>query len=501
VAVLGLLLAAGPAYGQVSGTLQGEAGDGAGITFTSRTIYHAYDLHLFPATTPDPLLGDPLRAINRFYEAIDFGGFGISHGDVDVVTSLRYVTDFGTGFHRDTPLDLGIPAVDGRDQFQLLYLYVDWRNVIKDRLDLRMGRQLIVDDLMWYPLDGVKATVHLTKWASVDVYGGRPIPLGVIFSSETFILDGIDTVDDSALGGFTFGGTAWVRYDDFSFSAAYRQELRFRNSNILPFTGFTPNSAVSMAQQTAENSTIGLQEQLVGASAGYTLRKLNLDFYGHLTYNLLFADIEQARVGASYNPIRGVHFGGEYMRVKPLFAGDSIFNVFNIFPYDRGRVEATVEVIPGLLFEAGYLVEKFYGAPVLNQDFQQSDWSHGPSGGVTYRPTQRWGVGGYVEAATNIGGQYAFGGNYQLAQVFGDMNFFDGRLNGSLRFSYTGFQNDWFAGLAQGQVQPLQVSEAIDFGVRGQITQNVSARFNFIKNFASVYEGSYRIYSEMEVRY
>ncbi|MEO1337720.1 MAG: hypothetical protein AAFV29_18900 [Myxococcota bacterium] len=213
------------------------------------------------------------------------------------------------------------------------------------------------------------------------------------------------------------------------------------------------------------------------------------------------------RAGVAYNPIRGVHAQVEYLRVRPRFVGDSIFNFFNILPYDRGRVEMNWEVIPGLEVYGGYLLQAFSGDTVArNQDgsggvsFEGSDLTHGPMGGVRYR-TPRWGVGLYGEASTNTGGDVAYGGSYRLGWIYGDMSFWGQRLVADARLSVTQFQNDWFEGADDGLVADPETSIFVNLGLRARILSYLTSRLTLVRNFGSYLAGDYRVFAEMAVRY
>lgn len=481
-------------------------GRAAELTLTSKSVYHAYQVRLFPLSD-----NTTRRNLNRIYTTLDVGGWSIGDGgDIDAVLSLRYDTDFGTGFHRDTPAGVGIPAVDGRDDLDLMYLYVDWRNVVSGLLDLRVGRQLLLDDLTWYSLDGVKLTGHL--WRSgedgldVELYAGLPVRIDLLFSSDPFLLDGTELDDASGVfGGVAFGGNAALRVlSGLSASVAYRQELEFRQDDLLNL-----NSNIAGAAG-ASGGLTGLVESRIAGSLGYTVRPAALDLYGHATYDLLLENLEQARAGATWHPGADFHVQAEYLRSRPRFAGDSIFNWFNIFPYDRGRLELSLEVLPGLTIDGAYLAQVFGGgekgpksdttAGGEGATFLGSSWSHGPGGGVSYRQAN-FGVGGAFEVATNTGGNYAFGGNYRTFTVFGDLNFLEGRFGADGRLFLTTYQNDWFEDADLGQVDEARTSFIAQIGGRGQITDFLGARVLFAKNFDTVLEGSYRVYSELTVRY
>ena len=489
----------------------GSAADAQTLSLTAKTIYHAYEIPLIPGQD----LGR--RNLNRFYTTLDVGGWALGPGgDIDAVVSLRYDTDFGTGFRIDTPAQLGIPATDQRDDLDLIFAYVDWKNIWQDRLHARIGRQVLVDDLAWYSLDGVNLT--FTPWRSgrdqlsLSAYVGMPVRFDVVFSSEPFLNDGTQVFDGGA--GLAFGGTARATVlGDLDVSVSYRQEVSFRAGELEPFRGdanldaLDPAGAAvkteaANAAAAASAGSVGLMESRLGLSAGYTLRAIAADVYGSLVWDALTGAIEQARAGVGYDPVRGLHAQVEYLRSRPRFAGDSIFNWFNIFAYDRGRVELSLELIPGLTVQGGYLLQVFGGGPTAARgaEFPGSDLSHGPSGGVSYR-TPRFGAGIYGEASTNTGGSYAYGGNYRTGWAWGDVAFLDRRVVADARVSLTTVQSDWYEGNDAGQVAPADTSVNVALGGRAAVTDFLSARLMFVKNFGSAFEGSYRIYSELAVRY
>lgn len=469
------------------------------MSLRARTVYHAYQIQLAPLLERSPIVN-----LNRFYVTLDGAGWGLSDGDVDVVFSLRYDTDFGTGFNRDQPVGTGVQAATrgahGAHDLDLMFAYVDIRNVVHRRVDARIGRQLILDDLAWYVIDGARVSAHPWRdgvnFFDVELYAGLPVVFDTLFSSEPLLQDGTQVYDGRyPIPGVAFGGAAYLRaFEELSASFAYRQELVFRAGDIAAFRGVEAGAEASAG-------SVGLQESRIGGSLGYTIRPVNVDLFGHLTWDLLLGNMDQARAGASYTPTRALHVGGEYLRVRPRFAGDSIFNFFNIFPYDRGRFEVSWELLPGLVVDAGYLLQVFHGAATRGgETFQGSEASHGPMGGVSYR-TLRWGAGAYLEAATNTSGQYAFGGNYRFGSFFGDLAFFEGRLVADARFTFTTVQSDWFGGLAEGQVAEPRTGYTGSLGARWQILDWLFARSFVVKNFSSPLEGNYRVFTELAVRY
>lgn len=485
------------------------------LSVTFRSVFHAYQVRLYdPLVATSTLTGvadladsQQLRSVNPLYMTLDAAGSNLgASGQFDTVMSFRYRTDFGTGFHRDTPLDAAIPAVDGRNELDILTLYVDWRDAIDDRLDVRLGRQLVLDDLDWFSLDGVKGTAHLVRTSSatldVEAYVGMPVRLGQIFSSEPLLGDGYEESDGP---GLAFGGAVFGRFfGDLSISAAYRQELVFRGDDLSVFrpAAVTPEELAEVdAIRAASAGKYAMQEHLLGTSVGYTLRPLKVDLFGSLLWNLAFSKADRLRAGASYNPAQWVHLQAEYLYVYPRFAADSIFNIFNILPYERGRFEASLAIAPGLTVEVGYFLLSVENEETQSgQAYAGESVAHGPSGGVVYRHGT-YTVGASAEASTNFGGRYAYGGNYRRAELFGDASFLDDRVGAVVRAGTTTVQTDWFEDIDRGEVAPALTSYTLDLGARGRITEWASARFNFIKNFESVLEGSYRVLAVVELRY
>lgn len=466
---------------------------GAALSLTARTVYQGSQLRLRPDRD-----FEGFRNVNLFAEWLELGGYAFGPGgDFDALVSVRYRTDFGTGFHRDTLPGAGIPVTDGRDDLELPYFYLEWRNVIPERLDLRLGRQLILDDLDWFSLDGLLVTTHLYRGANVHVYAGMPVPFEIFASSEPFLYDGLEIQDGPQL---TFGGSAdWLAGQDFSFSLAYRHTFTFRNAALdLAGRPFTPGEG-NLVNAVA-GATRGVAESTLGTSLGYTVRDIDLDLSAHLVWSFLFGNLDQARLAAGWTPTEHLRAEIEYLRIRPRFAADSIFNFFNIRPYDRARAGAAVEVLEGLWLDAGYFLHAFHGSAKNGQEFLGSDLAHGPSLTVSYRG-DFYGVGASAETSTNFGGNYAYGGNYRMFELFGHVGILDERLVTTLRLNYTGAQTDWFAGNDSGAVSPEEVSFGLHLGLTGRITEGLLARVDFVKNFESVIEGSYRVQSYLEVRY
>jgi hypothetical protein len=507
LATLGLLSAA-PARAQ-------------SVALTARSVYHGYQIQLDPRGP-----SDALRRLDRFYAAVEGGAYRLgSQGRFDLVASVRYDTDFGgwtNGLGVEDPLETfyAVPR-DGRNDIDVLFLYLDWRNVIGREFDLRIGRQLQVDDLDWYVFDGLKLMGHLWREGEnhfdVELYAGLPVYFDQLFASSGALLgDGIEIYDgEDPFGGIAAGANAFLRvFGDLSLSFSWRNEIVFREGDL---AGFGPAVQVEGARlgapveggaearalaASASRATTGLQQSLVGGSLGYTFRPAHLTFQGLLVYDALTDNLDRARAALGFDPARNLHLGVEYLRIRPRFLGDSIFNWFNIFPYDRARVEGSWAILDErLTFQAQYFVQMFSGSPTLSGNvFEGEDVTHGPGGGVTWRE-DGYGLSAYAEAGTNFGGAAAYGGNYANAWLAGDVSFLDGRLAADARLSVTTVQEDWVAGVDDGRVDDPRTTFNVAIGVTGRPFEWLRARALYVQNIDPIIEGNYRVFTELAVLY
>lgn len=482
------------------------------VSFTARSVYHGYQIQLDPYGS-----SDATRSLDRFYAAVEGGAFGLgSEHDLAVVMSLRYDTDFGARRHL-APDGVDIPSLTEPSDFDLLYLYVDWKNMVGHEIDARIGRQLQMDDLDWYVFDGLKLMGHFWREGEnhfdVDLYAGIPVRIDTLFSSSEALLgDGTEYYDGEVpFGGLGVGANAYLRvFKDLSISLSWRNELVFRSDDIEGFgpaddvtareLGGLSATAYREAAASVSETQTGLQESLFGGSIGYQLRDLDLTLQAGLVFDLLSDNLDRARAMIGWDPVSNIHLGLDYLRVRPRFVGDSIFNWFNTFPYDRARVEGSWALLDErLVLDAFYFVQAFHGDEVSGMPFEGQDVTHGPGGGVSWKESF-YRVFVHAEGSTNYG-DYAYGGNYLLAWLGGDVSLLDRRLSFDARLSYTQIQEDWVAGVDEGEVAEARTTYTAAVGVRGLILDWLQARAMYVQNIDPVLEGSYRVYTELAVMY
>lgn len=491
------------------------------VSLTAKSIFQGYQIQLDPQGNQSRL-----RDMNQLYFTLEGGAFALGpERQFDVVASFRYDADFGGGY--SDGVFGSIPRFDGRHDADIIVLYLDWRRVLTDRIDLRIGRQIQLDDLDWYVHDGVKLMAHI--WDNgedrleLELYAGLPVRFDTLFaSSEALLDDGSEVYDgEPPFSGAALGASLYFRlFRDVSLSVSWRNELNFRDDSL---EGFGPavnnNSDLDEFRQpieggleertlaaSASEGSIGLQNALVGGSIGWQIRPLDLSLQATGVFNVLLDALDRVRAGAAWDPTRNLHLGVEYMRIRPSFSADSIFNWFNIFPYDRARIEGDWKILDDrLTLSASYFYQLFQGESVgqdrdTARSFQGDEDTHGPGGGLEWRE-RRYGLGLYAEGATNFGGRYAYGGNYSNASVFGDVNFLQQRLSFDLRLSTTTVQSDWFVGIDEGAVAEPETTYNIAIGARGRITEWLRARALYVQNIDPVVMGDYRVFTELAVLY
>ncbi|MBX2813347.1 MAG: hypothetical protein KTR25_16145 [Myxococcales bacterium] len=485
-------------------------------------MYHGYQLRL------DPLDLDPKRSLHQFYVTVDGNAIQLGpNGEFDVAGSIRFDTDFGNGFNKDTPFGGDIQPLQTPDDIDVLLLYLDWHQVGGQRVDIRVGRQTQVDDLDWYVHDGIKLSAQL--WGKsenrmdVQVYAGAPVRFDALFSSsDALVGDGTEVYDGSGLlGGLGVGGNIFLRlFRSLTLSLSARNELVFRDDTIEGFGNAVCVEPCDAGENSAELSprgtqvigsdeeralaaaasagTIGLQESLVGASVGYHFRPASLNFQGSFAFNILTDHIDRVRAAISYDPALNFHLGAEYLRIRPRFLGDSIFNWFNIFSYDRLELEGNWSMMGNhLTLEAKSFFQFYRGDDQLSDGSQREDVIFGPGGGISWRDAN-YGIGAHIEAGTNPLGGQAFGGDYLVAWLAADVAMFDRVWVADGQISMTAVRNDWASPNSINLVDnEVERTWNLSFGSRFNITRWMQARVQVLYNINPILEGNYRIFSEL----
>ena len=205
------------------------------------------------------------------------------------------------------------PDANGR----LYYLYVDWRNVWKDWLNLRLGRQwtnLVADSRI---IDGGQLDFELG-------------PVGVV------LLGGRDVIFDE-FGEDTKGGdTAWGG------------EAYLRNVKDL-------NVSISYAEKYDEGD---LARRIAAYDFGYTFKGVSR-LYSEMRYDIIGERISEALAGLKIFPTDRWTIRGEYFFSYPTFDATSIYAIFAASEFHAGSLFMDYYISERLSFYGGYTAEFF----------------------------------------------------------------------------------------------------------------------------------------------
>lgn len=271
-----------------------------------------------------------------------------------------------------------IPELEqGSLQFDLLYGYFGAEGLYGGRLDLFIGRQMEVETLDWFNMDGLKARLHLPAGIVAEAFGGLRVRDASWLGSEALEpdgtsgalceeyvegglpgsgswrpIDGLPTMRRSPLTSDdsfcpqrhelmpTFGGAiATEGLPSLQARLSYRRSQSTRPGIIddvgrldNPDLGYYPNEGQAPGKWGVNEERLALtlrSQQKLG-------RNIRLVPFVGVRYSLLHGLVDEAHAGVQAG--RGAHrVEAEAFYSVPTFDGDSIFNVFSTEPYSDVR--------------------------------------------------------------------------------------------------------------------------------------------------------------------
>lgn len=220
-------------------------------------------------------------------------------------TSLfRLDVDFGLS---DDELER-VPTQE-RSQLSIQYAWIEGRDLFGGLLELKLGRQLLADGLDYLMFDGAVVTVNTPFFLGVELMAGAEVKQEMwgINASQlevdgTRFIEGVEENGDDVT--LAFGAALVTR------NLAY---ARYR----LGYRRYFSDGAVD--------------QEKIGGSFHQRLVE-GVDLNGVVTWDLFNARFERIQAGGRARLGDANEVELEYVRTTPSFDGDSIFNIFTVYP-------------------------------------------------------------------------------------------------------------------------------------------------------------------------
>jgi hypothetical protein len=250
---------------------------------------------------------------------------------------LRFDTDFG-GYMSP---DQAVPELQN-NALDLMQAALQGRGLLRGWLDFTLGRQLEMEAMDFFAFDGLRLRLTSPWHVYLEAHGGTQVLGAHPFSSTVFEPDGVSGDTSQDVWAPTFGVA--VGTDDLSW-------LHLR----LAYRGVA-SRAPRVSGKLDSEPLWGIDEELIYFGGGLSWPRLGLRAMLGLRHNLLTGETDDLQV-TGIVPI-GARLSAqlEYLRARPHFDGDSIFNVFAVQPYSEVSARASYRVLDplALLVRGGY---------------------------------------------------------------------------------------------------------------------------------------------------
>jgi hypothetical protein len=313
--------------------------------------------------------GDVVLGKRRLTTALGFSAHALQgeykpfEPDYSVHMRVRLDADFGIeeaerNFDPANPSRF-VPGVD-RTPVDIMYLYVEGRNLAGGWLGFKAGRQYLTDVLGWWSFDGGLVRLVTPWWVQVEAYGGFEQRGGLPLSTTRFEQQGIwrgshGDIEgrDTAYPSYQFAGIApafgfaaesngpnWV-HGRFSYRRVYSTAEAFTSQFPSPGGGgYEKVDGLRISSERLGYALSAFYPGVGGVRGGFMY-----DLYNQL-------------VGRAYGGV-DVHIGprvttsADYEFFWPTFDADSIFNWFTHLPSHTAQARVAVRPIDGLELSGG----------------------------------------------------------------------------------------------------------------------------------------------------
>jgi hypothetical protein len=313
--------------------------------------------------------GDTVLARRRLMQTLALGVYNIQgqykpgEADYSMVLRLRLDADFGINSHvtgsaetnfKDGSGSRFIPGLQ-EAPLDLMYAYVEGRNIANGWLGFRAGRQYVSDVLGWWSFDGGLVRITTPYFVQAEVYGGLEQRGGLPFSNARYERQGIwrgshaGFGDDPGLPNASdfpsyqfaqvapaFGvalessGPSWI-HGRFTYRRVYNTGSTITQQFPDPQGGFRTARGLRLSQE-----RLGYAADVNKADLGGIKAAFSYDLYNQL-------------VGSAFGGVdvylgKRVTVGADADYFVPTFDADSIWNWFTRYPITTLTGRAALDV-------------------------------------------------------------------------------------------------------------------------------------------------------------
>lgn len=252
---------------------------------------------------------------------------------------------------------------------RLYYFYLDYRDAVKDHLDLKAGRTYVNAAAVSGTIDGVYLNFKNLGPVGVTLFGGR----NVIFDNKSEIGSG----GDALAGMSVYFDTIKFTHVEVSYGRKYTDSDLARESVGLDFST-TPHEMVNI--------------------------------YGRLQYDTVADRYGELLFGAKLAPLKSLILRGEYYQSRPTFDKFSFYSFFAVNNYKELSLAAEYQLT------SEYRVNGRYA----REDFGNSGTADVYEVGFLARPIKDLTLNAFFEKRDGFAGQLSglrFNGVYKISKA------------------------------------------------------------------------------------
>ena len=300
--------------------------------------------------------GAPVLSLRRFTQTLSLAGS--SHPEdprapvVRLRARLRIDSDFGSSCDPGTDRCLDelnrsraaefVPLF-ARRAVDLPFAFLEVVGLARGRLDLRAGRQLVVDPLGFFLFDGAHVRLALGAPAALEAYAGWETRAGFPLANGRYERDGLLRADRAG----------WDR--SLATAVVDRAAAAVVGAAVDLRVGSRLDSRVTWRRTWTDD---GIAEEAVGARADLQLSSA-VHATAEAVYMVPMSTVTSASVGVEALPARGGRWSVEVQRVRPVFDLTSIWASFWIDPSDEARASLALPLAPTVDLSLGAWVRRY----------------------------------------------------------------------------------------------------------------------------------------------